>query len=114
MNQAITKNIPLLIAILFIFIISFYLSSQRKPLSEQQVSKQSNFSVKQKLAEDFETAFLKQYTPLIGCEDLNNLSKSSKCSQHIKQAKHDFKQQFIKNRGLPKETFEDLKLSFVD
>lgn len=125
MNQTIKNKLLLSVAIVFIFLFSFYLSSQRTQLSEQtNLSTQNNhsanqadkidYSVKQKLADDFEIAFLKQYTPIIGCEDIENATKSNKCSRHIEQAKNNFKQQFIKNRGLPKETFEDLKLSFVD
>ena len=122
MNQTITNKLLFWIAIILIFLFSFYLSSQRtQPVEQNNFSTQNNhslnqankidYSVKQKLADDFEIAFLKQYTPIIGCEDIENAAKSKKCSQHIEQAKNDFKQQFIKNRGLPKETFEDLKLS---
>jgi hypothetical protein len=125
MNRTVTNKSALWITIIFIFSIGFYLSSQRTQIAEQKnLSTENNYSenqadkidnsVKQKLADDFESAFLKQYTPLIGCENLENATKSNKCSQHIEQAKNDFKQQFIKNRGLPKETFEDLKLSFAD
>ena len=103
----------------------FYLSSQhtqfsdssntslQNKLSENQLNDKDS-SIRQKLANDFETAFLKQYTPLVGCEELDNNTKTAKCSQHLEQAKNDFKQQFIKNRGLPKDTFEDLKLSFTN
>ena len=125
MNHSITKKLFPWIATIFIFLFGFYLSSQRTSFVEQRnLSTQNSnsvnqadkidYSIKQKLADDFEIAFLKQYTPLIGCEDLENAAKSNKCSQHVKQAKNDFKQQFIKNRGLPKKTFEDLKLSFAD
>ena len=125
MNRAIKNKLLLWVATIFIFLLGFYLSSQRTQLAEQtNLSTQNNYSanqvdkidysVKQKLADDFEIAFLKQYTPLIGCEDLDKATESNKCREHIEQAKNDFKQQFIKSRGLPKETFEDLKLSFVD
>lgn len=103
----------------------FYLSTQRNQLTNDTLAKQHknfaenqlddrDYSVRQKLINDFEIAFLKQYTPLIGCEVLDSEVKTDECNQHIEQAKNDFKQQFIKNRGLPKNTFEELKLSFVN
>ena len=33
---------------------------------------------------------------------------------NIEQAKYGFQRQFIKSRGLPNDTFEELKLSFPD
>jgi len=125
MSYAVSKKALLWIFVIAIFSLGFYLSSQRinhsnqsnlstqQNISENQAEK-IDYSVKQKLVDDFENAFLKQYTPLIGCEDLDLEMKTGKCIQHLEQAKNDFKQQFIKNRGLPKETFEDLKLSLVD
>jgi len=125
MSHAVAKKTLPWILVIVIFSLGFYLSSNRiNPKVQTNLSAQNNtshnranqidFSVKQKLADDFEHAFLKQYTPLIGCEDLELEIKTDKCVQHLEQAKNDFRQQFIKNRGLPKDTFEDLKLSSVD
>ena len=125
MNQTITKSILAWITIIAIILFGFYLSTQRsKHTNELTVSLQDNaaenilddkdYSVRQKLINDFEIAFLKQYTPLVGCEALESDIKSSKCRQHLIQAKLEFKQQFITTRGLPKNTFEELKLSFAD
>lgn len=125
MSYAVSKKVLPWILVIITFSLGFYLSSHRiNPTDQTNLSTQNNisknqadkvdYSVKQKLADDFEDAFLKQYTPLIGCEDLELDVKADKCSRHIEQAKNDFKQQFIKNRGLPKATFEDLKLSFAN
>ncbi len=102
----------------------FYLSSHRTNLGKDPVALQDNTienkfddednSVRQKLMRDFEIAFLKQYTPQIGCDVLDSEPKNAECSHHLEQAKNDFKKQFIKNRGLPKNTFEELRLSFRD
>lgn len=125
MNSTALKSVLPWILVVIAFMIGFHLSSQRDPLTENTTLKQQKIyaenklddkdtSVRQKLLDDFEIAFLKQYTPLIGCEALDDHVKTSECSQHIEQAKNDFKQQFIKNRGLPKNTFEELKVSFAD
>jgi hypothetical protein len=98
----------------------FYLSSQHAEkttaptsnnASPQYHTDDSDTALKQKLIKDFEIAFLKQYTPLLGCEDMLGKPKNQECIEYHKHAKQEFKQQFIKNRGLPKNTFEDLKLS---
>lgn len=123
MSYVVSKKVLSWFLVIITFSLGFYLSSHRinttdqtnfftqNNLSENQADK-IDYSVKQKLADDFENAFLKQYTPVIGCEDLELEVKLDKCIQHLEQAKNDFKQQFIKNRGLPIGTFEDLKLSF--
>ena len=124
MKQAITKTlIPWGTIIIFLF--GFYLSSQRSEHNDTQVTYIQNnpfenqfddidYSVKQKLINDFEIAFLKQYTSSLGCEELDNEFKTATCRQHFEQAKYSFQKQFIKNRGLPPDTFEALKLSFAD
>ncbi|MGH1538104.1 MAG: hypothetical protein ACRBDX_08680 [Gammaproteobacteria bacterium] len=124
MKQTTTKSIFPWIIVIAVFMSGFYLSSQRTELSNDPISIQNNlvenqlddedYSVRQKLMHDFEVAFLKQYTPQIGCGVLENETKTRTCIEHREQAKNDFKQQFIKNRGLPKNTFEELKLSFSD
>ena len=124
MKQATTKTlIPCATIIIFLF--GFYLSSHRSEHNDTQVSYINNnsfedqfddiyYSVKEKLINDFEVAFLKQYTPSLGCEELDYEFKTTICRQHIEQAKYSFQKQFIKNRGLPPDTFEELKLSFAD
>ena len=124
MKQTITKTLIPWITVIALFIFGFYLSSQLSVPSVNIVAQQKNssenllddkdYSVRQKLINDFEIAFLKQYTPLIGCEELDSEVKSAECRNHLEQAKNNFKQQFIKNRGLPKNTFEELKLSFTN
>ncbi len=124
MKQMITKTLIPWITVIVIFIFSFYLSSQRSTYSVNIVAQQNDpsenqlddkdYSVRQKLINDFEIAFLKQYTPLVGCEELDSEDKSATCRNHLEQAKNNFKQQFIKTRGLPINTFEELKLSFTD
>jgi len=124
MKQTVTKILIPWITVIALFIFGFYLSSEHNTSSVNIVAQQNNhsenqlddkdYSVRQKLINDFEIAFLKQYTPLIGCEVLDNEVKSAECRNHSEQAKNNFKQQFIKNRGLPKNTFEELKLSFTD
>ncbi len=126
MNHTTAKTPFLWVIIIAVFTFGFYLSSQRDHsaeihtlTSESSVvdkisAQQDHAALKQKLSDDFEIAFLKQYTPLVGCEDLHNQKPSAKCSQHLEQAKNDFKDEFIKNRGLPKNTFEALKLSFTE
>jgi len=125
MSYVASKKILPLILVVFVFSLGFYLSSNRiNPAEQANLSTENNlsenqtdkidYSVKQKLADDFEIAFLKQYTPIVGCEDLELEVKTKECIQHLEQAKNNFKQQFIKNRGLPKGTFEDLKLSYTE
>jgi len=70
--------------------------------------------IKQRLLEEFENAFFKQYTPPIGCENWNNESHMVRCTSHQIKAKQEFKQEFIKKRGLPKDTFDQPQLSFTD
>lgn len=124
MKQTITKTFIPWITVIVLFISGFYLSSQRNTSSINIVAQQNDsseyllddkdYSVRQKLINDFEIAFLRQYTPLIGCEELDSENKSAECRNHLEQAKNNFKQQFIKNRGLPKNTFQELRLSFND
>lgn len=119
------KNIFPWIIIICIFIFGYYLFSKQQPSRENsQLSSLDNsidkkldnqeLALKQKLIDDFENAFLKQYTPLIGCEEFHIENQSKKCSQHLEKAKHDFKDEFIESRGLPKNTFEELELSQVE
>ena len=125
MKRTITKTLTPWITVIALFIFGYYLSSHRTTSSDNHIASLQNdssesqlddkyYSVRQKLINDFEMAFLKQYTPIIGCKMLDSEVKTAECSQHLEQAKNDFKQQFIKNRGLPKNTFEELKLSFVE
>ncbi|MEJ2115913.1 MAG: hypothetical protein P8X88_07705 [Gammaproteobacteria bacterium] len=125
MKSTITKSISSWITIIAIIFFGFYLTTQRsKYANELTVSLDDNaaekilddkdYSVRQKLINDFEIAFLKQYTPLVGCEVFESGIISSKCSQHLIQAKYEFKKQFVTTRGLPKNTFEKLELSFAD
>lgn len=125
MKRTITKTLAPWITVITLFVFGYYLSSHRITSSDNHIASQlsdssesqfndKDYSVRQKLINDFEMAFLKQYTPIIGCKVLDNEVKTAECSQHLEQAKNDFKQQFIKSRGLPKNTFEELKLSFVD
>lgn len=124
MNSKAAKPLILSLTVVVIFSLSFYLSSQRNKTTEitaitdeldLEVIAQTNqeISLKQKLVEDFETAFFKQYTPPVGCEVLLEKNKSVECKQHLHQAKNEYKADFIKYRGLPKNTFEELKLSFT-
>lgn len=120
MNRTAAKIILPWVAILLIFMFGFYLSSQRAEKTTSPTSNtppqyqidNSDTALKQKLVKDFQVAFLKQYTALLGCEDMLGEPKTQECIEHLKYAKQEFKQQFIKNRGLPKNTFEDLKLSY--
>jgi hypothetical protein len=123
MKRSSVRSTIILITASALFAGGFYLSSLRSQsdsnTSGQIVASNENqahqeFTLKQKLATDFEKAFFKQYAPLIGCEDLFAENLPTKCRKHLENAKNDFKNEFIKNRGLPKNTFEDLKLSFVD
>lgn len=68
--------------------------------------------IQQRLYEDFEDAFVKQYTPPINCEILENKTQSIECINHQIEAKQAFKHEFIKLRGLPKDTFQGDQLSF--
>ncbi len=126
-NEAMKRNSVKTIFILFtataLFIGGFYISSLRTQsdtmvtsqnlVSNEKQAHQEN-ALKEKLVTDFEKAFIKQYTPLVGCEDLFAENQTAKCRMHREDAKNDFKNEFIKNRGLPKNTFEDLKLSLVN
>jgi|GEM_PF-2868051 len=120
MKQSSIKPIYLWFTGIIIFILGFYLSSQRQHspdnngqhLQQGLVDSHQTQGVKQKLANDFEAAFFKQYTPPVGCELHSEDNQSALCQQHMQQAKNSFKEDFIKNRGLPKDTFEELKLSF--
>ncbi len=126
MKQTITKFLLAWTTVIVLFIFGFYLSTQHKTpgsshstvasheLSNRSKVDDKDISVRQKLLDDFEIAFLKQYTPLLGCKVLDNEEKSDQCNQHLEQSKNDFKQQFIKKRGLPKNTFEELQLSLVE
>jgi hypothetical protein len=112
--------------VIALFILGFYFSTLQEKstthdnsISLNDTSRESlvdnnDYAIRQKLLNDFETAFLKQYTPIVGCNALDNEVSSAKCTRHLEKSKDDFKQQFIKNRGLPKNTFEELKLSFAD
>ncbi len=123
MTRQNNKTISIFIAIIALFATSFYLSSNRitendsiqtefTVSNEKQVQQES--SVKQKIEDDFENAFIKQYTPLVGCEDVYADNPESRCEMHLEKAKEQFKDVFIKERGLPKNTFEEFKLSFSD
>ncbi len=123
MTQTITKFILPWVTVIALFLFGFYLSTHNEKIflisaqndaSENNLIEDKDYSLRKKLLNDFETAFLKQYTPIIGCEALDNDVKSAKCNHHLEQYKNEFKQQFIKKRGLPKNTFEELKLSFVE
>ena len=125
MKRTITKTLTPSIAVIALFTFGYYLSSDlitpsgnhsaslQNDSSESQLD-DKDYSVRQKLINDFEIAFLKQYTPKIGCKVLDSEVKTTECSLDLEQAKNGFKQQFIKNRGLPKDTFEELKLSFIE
>ena len=125
MNHVIKLLFPWAV-ILAIFLFSFYLTSQKNTsitinqanLTNNKSSliqiDEQNLALKQKLIEDFEDAFLKQYTPLLGCEAIHNAQKDQKCAQHLEHEKNLFKQEFIKSRGLPKNTFEEIKLSSLN
>ncbi|MEM7401413.1 MAG: hypothetical protein AAF304_05625 [Pseudomonadota bacterium] len=123
MKRNSVKTIFILFTAIALFIGGFYLSSLRKQsdvtvtsqnlASNEKQAHQEN-ALKEKLVTDFEKAFIKQYTPLVGCEDLFAENQTTKCRMHREDAKNEFKNEFIKNRGLPKNTFEDLKLSLVD
>ncbi len=126
MKLAITRFILPWAMVITLFLLGFYFSTQHEKttslknnLSQNDTYRENpvdndDFSIRQKLLNDFETAFLKQYTPLVGCNALDEDINSAKCIRHLEQSKNDFKQQFIKNRGLPKNTFEELKLSLVE
>lgn len=119
MNRKTATSITSWVAIIAVFIFSFYLSSQRNNSTAStafSVATNANqdhqeIALKQKLVGDFEIAFLKQYTPPVGCDVLKQEYQSADCQQHLRQSKNDFKDVFIKNRGLPKNTFEELRLS---
>lgn len=126
MKPTIIKFILPWTIIIALFVFGFYLSTQHeRPIANHMTTvfndtanksqiDDKDISVRKKLINDFEIAFLKQYTPLLGCKVLDNEVNPDKCDRHLEQAKNDFKQQFIKNRGLPKNTFDELKLSFLE
>ena len=123
MKRNSVKTIIILITASALFVGGFYLSSLRsnsdptitsQSLASNENHAQQEVALKQKLVTDFEKAFIKQYTPLIGCEDLFAKNQTDNCRMHLENAKNEFKNEFIKNRGLPKTTFEDLKLSLVE
>ncbi len=70
--------------------------------------------IQQRLSEEFEKAFIKQYTPPINCENFEYEISSVECDNHLIKAKQAFRQEFIKLRGLPKDTFEHQQFSFAD
>lgn len=124
MNQTAKKILPWSIVIIA-FTFGLYLNSQRQHSAEDvkpsvtenttnETQDHQELALKQKLVADFENAFLKQYTPLIGCEEIHSKNPTAKCIRHLEQAKNEFKEQFIKTRGLPKNVFEELKLSQAD
>lgn len=84
-----------------------------QPLHAQSEDKhlEQEMIIKLRLLEEFENDFLKQYTPPVGCEDWQNDTYMAKCINHQMKAKQEFKQEFIKKRGLPKDTFDYPKLS---
>lgn len=84
-------------------------SLDQTSLDVPSIKQESN--IKQNILQEFDNAFLKQYTPLLGCEDISNESKSDTCNLHLEQEKNDFKLEFIQRRGLPKDTFKNLHLS---
>ena len=69
--------------------------------------------IKKRLLEEFENAFIKQYTPPLGCENWQSDSHMVRCTNHKINAKKDFQQEFIEKRGLPKNTFDHPRLSFT-
>ena len=124
MNQTAKKILPLTIVIIAITF-GLYLNTQsqhsgeatKSSVTEKAASETQDLqdqALKQKLVADFENAFLKQYTPLVGCEEIHSKNLPAKCIRHLAQAKNEFKEQFIKTRGLPKDAFEELKLSQVE
>ena len=70
--------------------------------------------IKKRLLEEFEDAFLKQYTPPVGCENWANESHMVRCTNHQIKAKQAYQEEFIKKRGLPKDTFDHPQLSFTN
>ena len=94
---------------------------RKKQADEQQALVQAKTKhleqekvIKQRLSEKFENAFLKQYTPPVGCEDWQNKPHMANCTRHKSKAKQAYKQEFIQRHGLPKGTFDHQQLSFQD
>ncbi len=94
---------------------------QQKQVDQQQAMGQAEAKhleqekiIKQRLNEEFENAFLKQYTLPVGCENWENESHMVRCTNHQIKAKQAFKQEFIEKRGLPKDTFDHPQLDFTD
>ncbi len=94
---------------------------QQKQVEQQQALGQAKVEhleqekiIKQRLTEEFENAFLKQYTQPVGCENWENESHMVRCINHQIKAKQEFKQEFIEKRGLPKDTFDHAQLRFTE
>ena len=95
-------------------------STQEKTVTHNLVSQSAEEHVEQdtiirlRLLEEFENDFLKQYTAPVGCEDWQNDTYMATCMNHKVKAKREFRQEFIKKRGLPKNTFDFPTLSLAD
>jgi len=122
------KKLPYLIALISVFATFYFFSSQRVSHSKDtekdnlqtyatqladsdKANVEKNRYITEGLIQDFENAFLKQYTPLLGCEDITDENMSATCSRHLAAAKNEFQQEFIQRRGLPKDTFTEQHLS---
>ncbi len=122
-NTYMTKKSLYLITTTLVFAFAFFISSQRieynnnhggnnqQAFETNELRLSKDTQITQNILQDFEKAFLKQYTPLLGCEDISNSSRSSVCNRHLEKAKNEFKLEFIQRRGLPKDTFTKIQLS---
>lgn len=79
--------------------------TQQLQVQSEDKHREQEIIIKLRLLKEFENDFLKQYTPPVGCEDWQNDTYMAKCINHKAKAKQEFKQEFIKKRGLPKDTF---------
>lgn len=121
MLNPIIKKVVSTLLILGVFVAAYSLlpkhtnteASNLSTLAETKHLEQEKV-IQQRLFEDFEDAFVKQYTPPINCGNLENETQSIDCINHLIEAKQAFKQEFIKSRGLPKDTFEGHQLSYKE
>lgn len=132
MSHSKVKSLQYALLVFGVIIATYSLYSTRietkNPLASSQSSQQTSLTaidsaednrnraqekiIHQRLYEDFENAFFKQYTPPLNCENLEYSSQSPDCTNHLIEAKEAFKQEYIKTRGLPKDAFGPHQLSY--
>lgn len=119
------KKPAYLVAMIVVFTAAYIISTQR--LNSHSLTEDTNHQITasnqavldvdtdtqitQNVLQDFEDSFLKQYTPLVGCEDIYSETNSNECNIHLENSKNEFKQEYIQRRGLPIDAFATIQLS---